>query len=196
MLPSNMGRKCPKVKADQCLDFPALIRLPLPDPHACISEDSATSIRAQLLPRCLPLTAGLFSLVDAQDYPWAMQWRWQSIYPAKANTAYARRRQRKIRPLNRSLHREIAARILGRDAYALELVRHLDDSRAAELSLPVEMGGRRFEVSVVALDQRPTRAQLVEDLSTGVRGWRVLSRQIDELETQVAALKAQIGGAT
>lgn len=107
MLPENMGQKRPKSKSKASFDFADLIRLPLPDPHSCISEDACAQERAKVLFRTIPLTRGWFALVDADDYPQVSIYRWfyQPAY-APTYTGYAGRRAGLV---DYRLHRVIAA---------------------------------------------------------------------------------------
>lgn len=66
--------------------------------------------------RLLPLARGQQAKVDAEDYEWAAQWKWQATKPT-GYTQYAKRRawnpeEKKSKTLY--LHREIAARMIGR----------------------------------------------------------------------------------
>ncbi len=98
------------------LTFPALIRLPLPDPHACICEDAGTHARSSALPRCVPLTQGCFAVVDAQDYEWAKQRKWTCSKGGVVHKrAYATNSVKvKDQTTTKRMHREILSRKIGR----------------------------------------------------------------------------------
>lgn len=113
MLLGNMGHNPQKVKGEKSLDFPALIRLPLPYPHSCISEDACAQERAKVLFRCIPLTHGYMALVDAQDYPGAATVMWHASKANKyASLFYACRNSPRTESGHRGkniwLHRVIA----------------------------------------------------------------------------------------
>ena len=100
----------PRLRSPKTLafsSFPELIRLPLPDPHSCTSEDAGTRDRAALLFRCVPLTHGHITLVGAQDYEWIAQRRWNSNGNRQDKRRYAKNE-------NTFLHRLIMERVLGR----------------------------------------------------------------------------------
>jgi hypothetical protein len=61
--------------------------------------------------REIPLTRGHVALVDACDYEWAMQWRWNAQVVPDSTRIYARRMENKRGVF---LHREILIRKLGR----------------------------------------------------------------------------------
>ena len=59
--------------------------------------------------RLIPLTRGLYAIVDAADYKWLMQWKWQAKYDPSTGRYYAVRKSSGEEGTNRHviMHRQI-----------------------------------------------------------------------------------------
>ena len=109
--------------------------------------------------RLIPLTRGIWSIVDAADYRWLMQWKWHAHYDPHTRGYYAVRSERGPdgKQLTVKMHRVI-----------LDLER--DDLRKGDHRNKCTIDNRRKNLRPADNDENSQNARRRKDNTSGVKG--------------------------
>jgi hypothetical protein len=110
--------------------------------------------------RLIPLTQGQWAIVDAADYGWLMQWKWQAQWSAGSHSFYAMRRalggERAGRPTI-MMHREI-------------LNLSLEDEREGDHKNHDTLDNRLLNLRIASGDDNKRNQRRRSDNTTGHKG--------------------------
>lgn len=118
--------------------------------------------------RLIPLTNGLWTIVDAADYKWLMQWKWMAHYSKNTRGHYAQRMERGPDGKQHTVHMHRV--ILGLDR---------DDPNHGDHRNRCGIDNRRKNLRPADDDQNAQNASIRKDNTSGVKGvhWHKAERK-------------------
>jgi len=134
--------------------------------------------------RLIPLTQGLWAIVDESDYLWLMQWKWFAHYAPNTQSYYAARMERSPDGKQRVVHMHRFILGLERD----------DPRKGDHRRNKCGIDNRRKNLRPADDDENAQNASVRKDNTSGTRGMSWLKRlQAWQVEIQYRKVRKYVG---